>query len=68
MVWIANQLGWRDAALLTSSDDEKPESLPNVKVNGTTVISQADATYQPERYANNGATLTASYFITFDAK
>jgi hypothetical protein len=69
MIWIAKQLGWRDAALIATGDDEKESSLdPNVKVNGTAVVTQDEATYNPAWYANNGATQKGSYFLTFDAK
>lgn len=69
MVWIANQLGWRDVALVSTSDDETDNTIePNVRVAGKAVISQEEATYNPALYANESADKVASYYISLTAK
>lgn len=69
MLWIANELGWRNAALISTSDDHGETSiLPNVKVGGKAVIQQSQAAYTPDLYANEAADVTASYFLTFDKR
>lgn len=69
MLWIANELGWRNAALISTSDDHGETSiLPNVRIGGKAVIQQEQASYTPDLYANDAADVTASYFLTFDAR
>lgn len=69
MVWIAHQLGWRDVALVSTSDDETDSMVePNVRIAGKAVISQEEATYNPELYANDSADKVASYYISLTAK
>ena len=69
MAWVAHQLGWRDVALISTSDDETDTSVePNVRINGKAVISQQEATYNPELYANESADKVAAYYISLSAK
>lgn len=69
MLWIANELGWRNAALISTSDDHADTSiLPNIRIGGKAVIQQDQATYTPDLYANDAADVTAAYFLTFDAR
>ena len=69
MVWIAHQLGWRDVALVSTGDDEGDTSImPNVRINGKAVITQTEATYNPELYANESADMVASYYISLKTK
>lgn len=57
LMWIAKTLGWKNASLVASSDDEKDSSItPSVLVGGQPVVNAADAN------------LAASYFITFDKR
>lgn len=69
MVWIANQLGWRDVALVSTGDDEGDTSImPNVRINGKAVITQTEATYNPDIYANESADMVASYYVSLKTK
>jgi hypothetical protein len=69
LAWIASQLGWRDLALISTSDDETETSIePNVRINGKAVISKEEAHYNPETYDNESAGKVASYYISLTAK
>lgn len=58
MIWLAQQLGWRNAAIVTNSaNDYQCNTKPCVKVNGQPVVN-----------GDQGASSTASYFITFDKR
>jgi hypothetical protein len=69
LAWIASQLGWRDLALISTSDDETETSIePNVRINGKAVISKEEAHYNPATYDNESAGKVASYYISLTAK
>lgn len=57
MLWLAQKLGWRDAAALGNTTNLAKEFMPVVKVNGKSLIP--DAQFEDRK---------SSYVITIDAK
>lgn len=68
MMWIAGKLGWKNASLMTTSDDEEDSQLPNIRIKGKALIQQSDSPNTEDVYLNDGAAQTGSYFLTFDAR
>lgn len=68
MLWLASQLGWKDAVCIGQTEDQGGGYNADIKVNGVGVISPADAVWIPAEYGDNGSALTSRYVLTIDAK
>ena len=73
MLWLAGQLGWKEAIDIAHSEDSQNNAPPQIftagiTVNGKGVITSEECAQPREEYNDNGSAIKASYILTIDAK